>query len=928
MSHDPKTSGTSRVLVLIIIILLILLMSVATFALFANKGFIASRDKLDDARAAYDAAITELNALTDTARAAYNNADEAYAAARLAASKAQEDYGDCEAQLKQAQLAYDAAKQSLTSANTASGNAAQDYINANQQLSAALIALTAAQTALTAANAQLANASTALTQAQTEYQNASSTLALAVSGYQQAAGDYQAAIEMIDSFIQSGGTDGGTPSSNDIYTQTIDAIVEIRAYDIYDNYFKLGSGFFISADGKIVTNYHVIQNAFRLEAFHNDGNFYPVTAVLGYSADIDLAVVQIDKANCLPLEISAAKPKVGDTVYAIGSNVGLTRTFTKGIVSFADRDIEGFEANQYIHYVGITHSGNSGCAILDAYGKVIGVHQLGDTATGDNGLAIPISQLDTIAQDKQETPQQTTLNNAADITDKLLYTASWDNKITITGVSSLIEDAFIRIPSKINGKSVVALDWGNNSANIYYVQHIVVSEGITRIGDYAFGSSYYLLSVTLPSTLQQLSVSAFAQTTELYKIFLEGSTAYYLDEGVLYDNGQTVMYKYPLCKSDNDAPYYTESYSIPQSVQTVCDYAMFFALGIKTLNIPASVRSIGEMAVAYCLNLTSVNIAQGVEYIGTGAFAADINLASITLPPGITTLGESLNDGSGYIYKGVFFDCYNLNSVTFADASQLIAIGDSTFGNCGKLTTINGISTLTGVAALGNATFFNCVSLVNADLSAMPLADIGLGVFLGCSGLKSVTLPSTLEVIAVKAFYGCTALEGIALPYGVKAIKTDAFYGAGKLAAAILPAGLATIEDGAFFGCGALTAINLQATSLAQLGAYAFCGSGLTAVILPDTLGVVSEYAFAASSKLTHLTLSENTLWLKEGAFAECASLAAIDAADCLYPPHLTDASVFAGAASTLTITVPLARKPYFEYDSAWMVYRNNIIYI
>lgn len=928
MAHNQRTNGTSRILVLVIIILLILLISVATFAVFANKGFVESRDKLDDAKAVYDAAITELNAITDAAKAAYSDADEAYNGAKLAATAAQEDYNNCTAQLQQAQLNYNAAKQSLTSANTASANAAQDYINANNQLSAAQTALTAAQTALIAANTQLANASAALTQAQTEYQNATSTLAHAVAGHQQAADDYQAAIDMIESFVQSGGMDGSTPSPNDIYTQTIDAIVEIRAYDIYDNYFKLGSGFFVSADGKVVTNYHVIQNAFRLEVYHNDGNFYPVTAVLGYSDDIDLAVVQIDKADCLPLEISTTKPSVGDTVYAIGSNIGLTRTFTKGIVSFVDRDIEGFEANQYIHYVGITHSGNSGCAILDAYGKVIGVHQLGDAKTGDNGLAIPISQLATIAQDKHETPQQTTLSNAADISSKLLYTTSWDNKITITGVSSLIEDTIIRIPSKINGKSVVALDWGNNSANIYYVQHIVVSEGITRIGDNAFGSSYSLISVTLPSTLQQLSATAFAQTTELYSIFLEGSTAYCLDDGVLYNNNQTIMYRYPLCKSDKDTPYYTEDFDIPTSVHTICDYAMFYALGIKTLSIPQSVRNIGEMAVAYCLNLTSVSIASGVEHIGIGAFAADINLTSITLPPSIKTLGDSLNDDSGYIYKGVFFDCYNLNSATFTNGSQISSIGDSTFGNCDSLATINGTATLTGVTALGNATFLNCGALVNIDLSALSLTDIGMGVFLGCDRLKSATLPNTLEVVAVKAFSGCAALESIALPSGVRVIKTDAFFGTIKLAAATLPVGLEVIEDGAFYGCAALASINLQSTSLVQLGAFAFAVSGLTAVALPDTLGIVSEYAFAACEQLELLVLSANTLWLRDGAFADCTSLATIDATYCLYPPHLADASVFVGVAPTLTITAQLARKSYFEYDSAWMVYRNNIDYI
>lgn len=921
-----SNNRANKVLVLAVVILLTCLIAAVVYAALANNGYINSRTRLDEAKQLYDAAIADMTKKTDDAAAVYANADTRYAEAKSGAQEAEAEYQNCLAALDEAATKYEQARLALESTQSSSAESAADYALARTALADARDAVTASQNALSAAQNELTAAKAAYNNAQTEYEKANGALELAISKYDLAVADYQAAIDLINSFVESGGNDAGLPSANEIYSASINSIVEIRAYDIYDTYFKLGSGFFITADGKVVTNYHVIQNAFRLEVFHNDGNFYEVTSILGYDADIDLAVIKIDKNDCAPLALSEEKPEVGDTVYAIGSNMGLTRTFTKGIISYVDRDIEGFEENSYIHYVGITHSGNSGCPMLDANGKVIGVHQLGDSQTGDNGLAIPIAQLSAFAHDKDETPHQTAINNAADISDKLLYTTGFNGKLTITGVSSLIEDSFIRIPSQIGGSEVEYINWGNNSANLYYVEHIVVSEGIKRIGDNAFSSAYYLLSVTLPSTLTELSQTAFSEATEIYKIFMDGGTNFSLTDGVLYNAAGTVLYKYPLCKSDENNPAYTESYAVPSGVATICDFAIFYALGLSELVLPQSLRSIGTMSISYCLNLTGVNLPEGLDYIGAGALSTDIKLASLALPASVTVLGERLNDGSGYIYKGPFFQCESLTSATIASGSRLAAMGDSVFGYCLNLVSVSGFPS--SLASVGDAAFLNCTSLKSIDLSATALQDIGVSAFRNCSALETAALPSSLTSIVDKSFYACSGLNSLNIPSTVTSIGIDAFFGAAALQSITLPAGLAEIGEGAFYDCVSLASVNLQATAITVLGAYSFCGAGLTSIALPQSLEVVGEYAFAACAELRTLSLSAGTLWLKTGAFLECGKLAEIDATACEYPPHLSDADVFLGTSDALIITVATACRQYFINNSAWMVYRAHLNFI
>ena len=171
---------------------------------------------------------------------------------------------------------------------------------------------------------------------------------------------------------------------------------------------SLGSGFVIDKAGHIVTNYHVIQNAQKVQVSFSGQDQLAVT-VVGKDPSTDVAVLKVDAhARALqPLQLGDSDSvTVGDTVYAIGNPFGLTRTLTSGLVSAVQRQIEAPNSLKIDHAIqtdaAINH-GNSGGPLLDSAGRVIGVTsqiQTADSTSQGNvgiGFAIPINTVRSVA---------------------------------------------------------------------------------------------------------------------------------------------------------------------------------------------------------------------------------------------------------------------------------------------------------------------------------------------------------------------------------------------------------------------------------------------------------------------------------------------------------------------------------------------------
>ena len=193
------------------------------------------------------------------------------------------------------------------------------------------------------------------------------------------------------------------------------------------------------------------------------------------------------------------------------------------------------------------------------------------------------------------------------------------------------------------------------------------------------------------------------------------------------------------------------------------------------VTVPDGVSVIGEAAFRNCVTLTSVTLPSGVTEIEPNAFEGCAGLARIVLPETLRSIGPR-----------AFKDCAALKAVALP--RQLETIGEYAFQNCAKL---EGIEIPESIRQLGGILrsdeqhiFLGCTSLKSASLPE-GVSVLGRCMFSGCTALEELKLPSTLTAIESGALAGCTALQQLTIPVGVQTIASDAFAGCTQLAAVV-----------------------------------------------------------------------------------------------------------------------------------------------
>jgi len=167
-----------------------------------------------------------------------------------------------------------------------------------------------------------------------------------------------------------------------------------------------GSGFFISADGFVVTNNHVVDKSTEVEITTNDGKTF-AAKVVGTDPRTDLALLKVDGRNDFPwVKFGANAPRVGDWVLAVGNPFGLGGTVTAGIVSARGRDIGANVYDDFLQIDAAVNRGNSGGPTFNLAGEVIGVNTAIVSPSGGNvgiAFAIPAENVNRIVNELRET---------------------------------------------------------------------------------------------------------------------------------------------------------------------------------------------------------------------------------------------------------------------------------------------------------------------------------------------------------------------------------------------------------------------------------------------------------------------------------------------------------------------------------------------
>ncbi|MFT3793041.1 MAG: trypsin-like peptidase domain-containing protein [Rudaea sp.] len=157
---------------------------------------------------------------------------------------------------------------------------------------------------------------------------------------------------------------------------------------------SLGSGVIVSDDGYVLTNYHVVKSATNISVGMPDGRSLP-TKIIGSDEETDLAVLKIDVWNQATVPIAEKPAAVGDVVLALGNPFGFDRTVTMGIVSAVGR-INPANGEDLIQTDAAINSGNSGGALVNAYGELVGINSNTFSPSENSGnygisFAIPVA---------------------------------------------------------------------------------------------------------------------------------------------------------------------------------------------------------------------------------------------------------------------------------------------------------------------------------------------------------------------------------------------------------------------------------------------------------------------------------------------------------------------------------------------------------
>ena len=170
------------------------------------------------------------------------------------------------------------------------------------------------------------------------------------------------------------------------------AVFYVQIYSFNGALRGSGSGFFISSDGLAITNHHVAANSSYLEVITQDGKSYHDVEIIDMDEENDLALLRVKGTDFPYLELGdSSELKQGQQVYAIGSPRGLDNTMSQGIISNPNRALGNGTFVQIS--VPITY-GSSGGALIDEYGKAVGVTSGGfSDVNADLNLAIPINQV-------------------------------------------------------------------------------------------------------------------------------------------------------------------------------------------------------------------------------------------------------------------------------------------------------------------------------------------------------------------------------------------------------------------------------------------------------------------------------------------------------------------------------------------------------
>ncbi len=401
------------------------------------------------------------------------------------------------------------------------------------------------------------------------------------------------------------------------------------------------------------------------------------------------------------------------------------------------------------------------------------------------------------------------------------------------------------------------------------VDNIIIEEGVTTIGDYAFYDEYRFKNITIPNTVTSIGYAAF------------------------YD-----------CN-------YFKSITIPSSVTSIGDRAFYSCDGVEDVYYLGTEEmwnniSVGQFGT-HSFSLATIHFVSYSGICGNNlTWTFDESTGTLTIS-GTGAMHEYEVDFGGYIYRPWEDWADEIKHIVIADG--VTSISRLAFSYCVNL---ESVTLGSGVTTIGDYAFYYCESLIDITFPDS-LTEIGLYAFCGCESLTSVIIPFSVQTIDNGAFRNCTNLE-------------DVYYeGTEEQWIEIIPRqdlypsfSSATIR---FLGYTGVCGDNLRWTFDDSTGIFTISGTGemydyhdgdsrpwkefeddIIKVIINNGVTTIGRYAFLNFSQLTSITIPDSVTTIGYGAFLLCTSLTTVTIPDGV---TTIGEGAFAGCFELTSIVIP-----------------------
>lgn len=433
------------------------------------------------------------------------------------------------------------------------------------------------------------------------------------------------------------------------------------------------------------------------------------------------------------------------------------------------------------------------------------------------------------------------------IGDNLTWTLENDVTLTISGTGDIPESS-----------ASWHAPWYSQQ---YYIETIIIDDGITSIPEEAFQGYENLTKVIMPDTVTSIGASAFANCRKLSDIKLP--------------NNLTAIEKdtFSLC-------YALTEIAIPDGVTTIGSYAFYDCNRLTSITIPSSVTYVGRGAFTSCNSLTDVYISDITAWLNirfdddASPRILDANYHDKTLyldNQPITSL--VIPDGIEEIAPNAFYGC-NFTSVVIP--GSVTKIHRAAFAHCRSLTSVDIPNQVT---LIGASAFYDCEKL-NKVYLGKNVSSIGGAAFRECTQLQQITIPDSVTTVGSYAFADCPALMSATIGTRLTQLNDGVFSDCCNLATISIPGNVSAIGEEVFKNCTKLTSVTIG-NGVTSIGKHAFWNcTNLSHIVFPDSVTVIGKNAFEGCSALQDLVFGKGLQVIKESAFERCSNLTTVEFPD------------------------------------------------